>query len=131
MRFVLAFALCTAGLSLGGCGGGSTGGGGGSCTPTGATSVTIRSTGLTPANVCVRTTGTVTFTNQDTVAHTLASDALCPEFSSVVVAANGGTANVVFTAATAKVCIYAAAPTGAAFQGTVAVSDGIVEGPGY
>lgn len=137
MRTVLTFALYTAALSLGGCGGGSTGGGGGggSCTPRTTAAVTILSTGLSPTAVCVQTTGTVTFTNQDTAAHTLASDAVCPELNGKVVPARvgtvDGTAVVTFTAATAKVCTYAAAPTGAAFVGTVAVNDGLVEGPGY
>jgi plastocyanin len=132
MRLAPAFALCTAALSLGGCGGGSdTGGGTARCNPGTSASMTIRNTGLTPAAVCVVPTGTVTFTNQDTVPHDLvADDPSCTELNTGVMQP---AASVPKTFPDAKTCAFHdnLNPAAAAFKGTVAVNAGQVEGPGY
>ncbi len=119
-------------LALSGCGGdgGGTGGTGGTCTPGTAATVTLSSTGASPKAVCVVPAGRVTFNNTDTVAHGVEFDAACGVAAVPSIAA-GATGSATFP--TAKVCSFhdTAAPTNVAFQGTVAVSDIVVGGPGY
>jgi plastocyanin len=90
----------------------------------------VTATGFSPRAVCVRPGGSVTFTNSDTVAHDIEAGAPCPQLNLAPIAA-GGNATVTFP--TAVVCAFfdAAHSSDAAFQGTVAVTTGRVEGPGY
>jgi hypothetical protein len=127
MRIGIAFALCTAAASLGGCGGSGDGGG---CNPGASAAVAIRSTGVSPTAVCVLPAGAVTFTNLDTVSHEIVSDATCAELNTGVIAPS---ASATRTLGSAKVCSFhdSAAPTNAAFQGTIAVATVMVSGPGY
>jgi plastocyanin len=117
-----------------GCGGGSSDGGGtggGTCTPGMTATVTERSTGFSPKAVCVRPTGTVTFTNADTSDHTVEfSTASCTSLNPGLIAA--GTSKPV-TFPTVTTCAFSDTghSTDAAFQGTVAVSSGTTTGPGY
>ena len=124
--------IATAAL-LDACGGSSDGGGGGGvCTPGTTAAVSITAAGVSPKAVCVLpVTGAVTFTNNDTVAHTIQdSGTTCPQLNLGPIAAGGGTAT---TAAfpTVAVCQYRdqAAPTDAKFQGIVGVTTG--PQPGY
>jgi plastocyanin len=112
--------------------GGSDGGGttGGSCTPTLAGTVSITATGVAPKAVCIRPTGTVTFTNNDTVAHDIEADAGCTPLNLGAIAP---AASKVATFPSAEICAYhdALNATNAAYQGTVAVNSAPVTGPGY
>jgi len=129
MRFVLAFALCAAALSLGGCGGGSSGGGPGFCNPGQTAAVTIRSTGFTPNNVCVQPNGgQLFFNNQDTVAHTIVSPD-CTELN-VGPIAPAGSLPATFGGAGNKTCSFhdSVNASNAAFNGSVAVNTGQVTG---
>lgn len=116
---------------LGACGGSdSPGSGTGRCTPTAAATVTLTSAGVTPKAVCVLPGGTVTFVNNDAVAHDIQSDGGCPEVS---VGSIAPTTNKVATFPAAQTCTFhdAVNPAATAFQGTVAVSSAPTEGPGY
>jgi plastocyanin len=129
MRLGIYLALCAAAASLGGCGG--TGnGGGGTCNPGATASITIKNTGVSPTAVCVLPTGSVTFTNSDTVQHDLVSDGTCPELDTGIIAAS---ASAMVTFPTAKVCAFhdTVNPSNTAFQGTVAVTTAPATGPGY
>jgi hypothetical protein len=112
--------------------GGSDGGGttGGSCTPTLAGNVSITAAGVAPKALCVLPTGTVTFTNNDTVQHDIEADVGCTPLNLGVIAPASSKAATFPSAAT---CAYhdALNATNAAFQGTVAVSPAPVTGPGY
>lgn len=129
----IGLACCSAAALLAGCGGSSmNSGGGGSCNPGTTATVTIKSSGLSPMNSCVLPGGTVTFTNSDTVAHDLVSDASCPELNTGNIAASGGSKLIMF-ANTAKVCSFhdSLNPSNTAFQGLVDVTTASVGGPGY
>ncbi len=127
-----AWILGAVALGVAACGSDSsgTGTGGGTCTPTGAASITITSAGVAPKAVCVLPSGTVTFANNDTVAHDIESGTACPDLN--VGSIPAGQTRVV-TLPAAEVCGFhdAAAPTNTAFQGTVAVTSGPATGPGY
>lgn len=124
--------LGAAALGVAACGSDSsgTGGTGGTCTPTGAASITITSAGVAPKAVCVLPGGTVTFVNDDAVAHDIESGTACPDLNLGSIPAGQSRAA---TLAAAEVCSFhdAATPTNTAFQGTVAVSSAPATGPGY
>ena len=126
--------LFTAAALLGACGGTENPGGGPTCIPGTTTGVSITAAGVTPKVVCVLpATGTVTFTNNDAAAHSIAdSGTNCPQLNLGSIAGSGGTATTA-TFPTAVVCQFhdALAPANTAFQGTVAVTTGTVGGPGY
>ena len=130
MRICLALGVTAAGLAA--CGGGGGGGGGAaSCTPTTTASMTITAAGVTPINACVLPAGTVSFKNNDTVAHHIEFDntaAGCPTLAQID---PGATGSAVFP--TSMNCSFhdGAAPTNTAFQGTVAVTSATVSGGGY
>ena len=131
MRTVTCMTLFASAALLGACGGSDNGGGGGTCTPGPTTAVTITSAGVTPKAVCVRPTGTVTFTNNDTANHDIRhSGTTCTELDLGVIAPSG---SATATLPTAAICQYhdALSPANAAFQGIVAVTTGQVGGPGY
>jgi len=93
--------------------------------------MTISSSGLSPKAVCVLPSGTVTFTNSDSVQHGIAFDAsACPGVSPVTV--DAGTSKAV-TFLTVQICTFhdRDSATNSAFQGTVAVAQAAVSGPGY
>jgi plastocyanin len=91
--------------------------------------VTINASGLSPQAVCVRPGGSVTFVNADTQPHDIQSDG-CSELDLGVIAPAG---RKVARFDTAQTCTFhdAANPANASYQGTVAVSEAQVEGPGY
>lgn len=127
------FALCSAAVLLGACGGSMNNSGGGTtCNPGGTAAITIKSTGMSPMNVCVLPSGTLTFTNSDTVPHDMVSDATCPELNTGPIAPSGGIAMVTFTN-TSKICSFKDSlnPSNTAFQGFVNVTTAPVGGPGY
>lgn len=130
MRISGSFALSAA-VALCACGGSGGGGGGsGTCNPGATAAITIRSTGITPTAVCVLPTGTVSFNNTDTAAHSFTS-ADCPvELSNVAIPASG-THSVTFP--NQETCTFhdVAAPSNAAFQGTIGVTSAPAQGPGY
>jgi plastocyanin len=120
---VVSVVVAVAGLAA--CGSDTTSGGGGTpgCTLSSAGTVTISSTGVSPKAVCVIPGSTVTFTNADTVSHTLAPDAAtgCALLNVGPIAASQSVP-VVFPAVLN--CAYhdAASPTNTAFQGSVSVA---------
>lgn len=123
--------LVAASLGAAACGGdGGTVTTGGGCTPTGAASITITSTGVAPKAVCVLPGGSVTFANQDSVAHDIEAGTACPALNLGSIPAGQSRAA---TLTAAGVCTYsdATSPTNTAFQGTVAVSSAPTTGPGY
>jgi hypothetical protein len=128
MRLGIYLALTAAAVSLGGCGGPS-GGGGNTCNPGMAATITINSTGVTPAAVCVLPTGTVTFTNSSNAPHRLVSTA-CLDLDTGVIAIS---TSVMKPFPTAETCAFQDfdAPSDTRFQGTVAVTTAPVGGPGY
>lgn len=125
-------ALCSAATLLGACGGSSNNNSGATCNPGGTAAITIKSTGMSPMNVCVLPSGTLTFTNSDTAPHDMVSDATCPELNTGSIAPSGGTAMVTF-ANTAKICSFhdSLNASNPAFQGFVNVTTAPVGGPGY
>jgi plastocyanin len=127
MRFAAGLATVAAVLGLAACGGGG-GGGSATCTPGQTASMTIKSTGLSPTNVCVLPTGSVTFTNSDTVPHHLEFNdtTSCPTIPEI---AAGTSPQVTFP--TAATCTFHDASNAPAFSGTVAVTAGTVSGGGY
>lgn len=129
MRTGSVLARCGVVLLLGACGGGGEEPGGGSCTPGPSAAIGITSAGVAPKAVCVLPAGTVTFTNNDSVAHDIESTS-CTELAlgSIAPAAS---APATFPAA--KVCSFhdTTKPGNAAFEGTVAVTTGPATGPGY
>jgi plastocyanin len=132
MRMAVGLALGVTALGLTACGGGSSGGGTatGSCTPTMTAAITINASGITPVNVCVLPSGTVTFKNNDTAAHQIVFDntaAGCPQPANVTPGTSAGVAFI-----TSVNCAFhdGAAPTNTAFQGVVAVTSSTVSG-GY
>lgn len=132
MRAVLGSIVVSA-MAVLGCGGGDDGGGGGGgggCTPGNSASITVSASGLSPRAVCVRPGGSVTLTNSDTVAHDFEGGSSCTQLNLDPIGA-GQSATVTFP--TAAVCTFfdAAHQNEAAFQGTIAVTTGRVEGPGY
>lgn len=116
-------------ILLGACGGGSDGGGGG-CTPGPSATMTLTSAGVSPKAVCITPGGRVTIANSDTTPHDIAPDAGCPELNLGTIAPSSSKSAIL---ANEEVCAFhdAGDPTNAAFQGTVAVSSGAVQGPGY
>ncbi len=112
---------------LGACGGSSSPGGGGtSCAA--AVTVSIAGTGVSPKTICVVPTGSVTFTNGDTVAHNMAiTGTSCPAGPGLL--ASGASGRSTFP--TATVCQFddALAPTNMSFQGSIAVN--AAPPPGY
>ncbi len=130
MRTGSAFALSAAAL-LAACGGSGGGNGSGSCNPGATASFTINRTGITPSAACVQLTGAVSFNNTDTAAHTLTSGD-CTELNNVTVAAAPAvTAPVQFNATSSKTCTFSVSPGGSSFQGTLAVTNAVAQGPGY
>jgi plastocyanin len=119
---------------LAACGGGSSSTqGNGSCTPGQSAAVTIAAAGVSPKAVCVLPGGTVTFNNQDTVAHGLEESpqvAGCTGLNLGAIAA-GQAATAQFP--TAATCTYhdTSVPNDDKFKGTVAVTSGPATGPGY
>jgi len=131
MRLAGYLALGVAAASVAACGGnGGGGGGGGSCTPGSTASMTISSSGISPKAVCVLPSGTVTFTNSDSVQHGIAFDTSCSSVTDVSVDA-GGSKPVTFP--TVQTCTFhdRDSATNGAFQGTVAVAQAAVTGSGY
>jgi plastocyanin len=104
--------------------------GGTRCTPGATAAVAIAASGVTPKAVCMLPGGTVTFSNSDTVAHDIQSGAGCPLLNLGPIAAQ---ASATATLPTVATCAYHDEndPTNAAFQGTVAVTNAPVGGPGY
>jgi plastocyanin len=130
MRTGTSFALSAAAL-LAACGGSGGGNGGGSCNPGSTAAFTIKNTGISPSANCVQLTGTVSFNNTDTAAHTITSPD-CTELNNVTVSAPpSGTQTVTFAAAASKICTFSVSPGGTAFQGTLAVTNAVAQGPGY
>lgn len=131
MRVGSAFVLSVA-VALCACGGsGGGGGGGGTCNPGATASFTITSTGISPSANCVQLTGQVSFNNTGTAAHTITSGD-CAELNNVTVAAPPSvTPPVTFAATASKTCTFSVSPGGAAFQGTLAVTNAVAQGPGY
>lgn len=133
MKAGACFTLIAAALAAG-CGGGSSSNqGNGSCTPGPSAGVSITSTGFSPTAVCVLPTGTITFTNHDTVAHDVEASstvAACAGVNLGSIAA-GQAATAMFP--TAATCPFheAAHAMDAAFQGTVYVTTAPATGPGY
>jgi hypothetical protein len=101
-----------------------TAGTGSSCNLVSAQTVTIGASGVSPKIACVLVAGSVTFSNGDTVAHTIAADnaVACP-LVDVGALAPAATRTVVFPAAISS-CGYhdAGSPTNTAFQGSVSVA---------
>ena len=133
MRMASCFALGVTAAALAACGGGGGGGGGAaSCTPNTMASMTITAAGVTPINACVLPAGTVSFKNNDTVAHHIVFDVGgCPTLAQID---PGATGSAVFPPVTSQLnCSFhdGAAPTNTAFQGTVAVTLATVSGGGY
>lgn len=101
---------------LAACGGSSSGGSGAGC----GTSVTvsIAATGVSLKTICVVPGGSVTFTNADTVSHTVAITGTgCPAGPGPLAPMASGTA----TFPTATTCQFSAGAT-TAFQGTITVN---------
>ncbi len=138
MRTQHGLTLLASAVLLAACGGTSSSGGGPTCTPGTTTTVTIAAGGVSPKAVCVLpstspSNGIVVFRNNDTVAHSVAhSGTTCPELDVGPIAPNGGTLDSA-PLTTVAVCQFhdVAAPANTAFQGTVAVTTGMVGGPGY
>jgi plastocyanin len=119
-------AAAVAGMAA--CGGG--GGGAGSCNPGPTASMTIRSTGISPTNVCVALGGQVTFTNSDTAPHHIEFDAnACPTVTVPEIAA-GSSQQATFPNTTVNCKFHDGNNPAAAFSGTVAVTPNVVSG-GY
>ena len=113
------------------CGGGG-GGGGGLCNPTLTSQVTIASTGFTPSAVCVLPGGRITFVNGDSVQHHIeSSDSGCSTQINLDISAGQSATTQPLTTAPVICTFHDSANASAAFQGTVAVSDAQVTGPGY
>jgi len=111
------------------------GGGGGSSMPTapssppptGAATITLTSAGANPKNVDISVGQTVTFTNQDSVAHEMASDPHpihtdCPPIN-LVGALAPGQSGTTGPLTVARVCGYHdhGQPTNTALQGTITI----------
>lgn len=133
MRASSGLAVGVLAVVLGGCGSAyESGSDGGGCTPGMTAGISITSAGVSPKAVCVLLGGSVTFTNQDAVAHDVQSDATCPELAvGSIPAAQSRTATM---PAAARTCAFhdAGNPSNAAFQGTVSVMAGPPPGgPGY
>ena len=129
MRFTARLATVAAVLGLAACGGGGGGGGGAAtCNPGPTASLTIKSTGLSPTNVCVLPLGSVTFTNSDTVPHHLEFDN--PSCATIPEIAPGSSQQATFPATTTQ-CTFHDANNAAAFTGLVAVTAAQVSGGGY
>jgi plastocyanin len=113
------------------CGGDSgTGGGSNTCTPGSTAAIAFTATGLSPQNACVLPNGTVTFTNNDTAAHSVVFDTQgCPTVGDI--APGGGHVNATFP--TQANCTFhdGANATNTAFRGTVAVAASVQTGGGY
>lgn len=133
MRIGSAFALSAA-LTLCACGGSGGGGGGGTCNPGATAAFTIKSTGITPAAVCVLPgplpNGVVSFNNADTVVHTVTSTDCSAELNGLGSIAPSGTATANFGAAQ-KTCTFSVNPGNTPFQGTIGVTSAPAQGPGY
>jgi plastocyanin len=101
------------------------------CSLVSAQTVTISSTGVSPKIACLLVGGSVTFSNTDAVAHTIAADnaAACPLLDVGAIAA--ATTRTVPFPATLLGCGYhdAASPSNTAFQGSVSVA--AAGTPGY
>jgi plastocyanin len=130
MRLGSAFVVSAA-LALCACGGSGGGGGGGTCNPGATAAITIKSTGITPTAVCVLPSGTVSFNNTDTAAHTFTSADCAAELSNVAIPASAS--HTVTFGANQETCTFhdVAAPSNAAFQGTIGVTSVPAQGPGY
>ena len=129
MRFAAGLATVAAALGLAACGGGGGGGGAASCSPGQTASMTIKSTGISPTNVCVLPSGSVTFTNSDTVPHHLEfDDPSCPTIPEI---AAGSSQQATFPGTTIPCTFHDANNAAAAFSGTVAVTSAQVSGGGY
>jgi plastocyanin len=123
MRREMNWVLGAVVVGLAACGSDTAGTGGSTCTLGTAATVTISSAGVSPKMACVIPASTVTFTNTDTVPHTLAPDAAtgCALLNVGPIAA-GQSAPVTFPAV--LTCTYhdVASPSNTAFHGTVSVA---------
>lgn len=128
-RIGLALGLAAALAACGG-GGGDGGGGSATCTPTSTAGFTISATGVSPSAVCVLPGGTVTFTNSDTAAHSVASDGICTALDLGAIDPSTSKSATLPTVATCRFHDPNAA-SNTAFQGVVAVTQGRVGGGGY
>lgn len=122
MRLATGVLVCAAAVGLSACGGGN---GAASCTPGPTAALTITAAGVNPQNVCVTPGGTVTFANNDSVAHHIEFDNGCATLAQLSPGAQG-----TVTFPTEGQCGYHDSSAGAAFQGTVAVTTVTVSG-GY
>lgn len=115
---------------LGACGGGESGGGDTVCNPSGSATMTLTASGVTPKAVCVLPGGTVTFRNNDTVAHDIAGDGACSALALTAIAPSTSRST---TFPTEQSCPFheAASPTNEAFKGTVFVTPLPQSGPGH
>ncbi len=132
MRLAASLALGAAAVALGACGGGGGGGGSSMCAPSQSASMTISAIGVSPSAVCVLpSNGTVTFTNNDTVQHSIEFETSCSGVTGVSIDPSGGTKSVAFNAP--QTCTFhdKDSPSNTAFQGRVAVATAMVTGPGY
>ncbi len=132
MRLAACLALGASAVALEACGGGGGGGGGGTCTPSQSASMTLSASGVSPKAVCVLpTNGTVAFTNNDTVQHSIEFETSCSGVTGVSVDPSGGTKSVAFTIV--QTCTFhdKDSSSNAAFQGTIAVAAAMVTGAGY
>jgi plastocyanin len=127
MGFAAGLATVAAALGLAACGGG--GGGAATCTPGQSASMTIKSTGISPTNVCVLPAGSVTFTNSDAVPHHIEFDAAtCPTVPEI---AAGSSQQATFPSTVMNCSFHDGNNPAAAFSGTVAVTSAVVSGGGY
>ncbi len=118
---------------LSACGGGSSGMGSGGCTPGTSAAVGIGSAGFNPVAVCILPSGTVKFTNNDSVAHDIEASTNASACTSLNLGSIAAGQSVSPSFGTAAVCTFhdAAHASDTAFQGTVAVSNAPVSGGGY
>jgi plastocyanin len=132
MQRALKWMISAAAVGLAACGGSSSGTG--SCTPIQLASIAIASGGVSPKAVCVLPAGTVRFTNNDTLQHDIQADSGSGSGCSTLnlgPIAPSQFKDAVFP--TLGTCAFhdSGNATNAAFQGTVAVSNAPVSGPGY
>ena len=97
IAFAIALAGCSGGASSSTPPASSTGGSSGSAPAAGATAVTISNFAFSPAEITVKVGDTVTWTNQDSVGHTVTSDD--GSFASQNPIAQGGTYSFKFAKA--------------------------------
>ena len=129
MQYCLSLVLATLAALLAACGSSNNGNGSGGCTGVPSATIVISSSGLSANSLCLVVGGTLTFNNQDTVAHDIESGATCPDLNLGVIAP---AASATATLGAAQTCTFedASNPAITAFHGTVTVSTGSGGGGG-